>query len=153
MAKKITEKTLKGYVCTNESKYRRAIEGTISRGGKLTGGIEEILNKKLDKCSVGDRLAVYDRLGGNIKKDGVNVKTGSFWDFDNNVRRPTPKVMLQFRIDGDTVELPEGKVMPPILIAKKELDKMKKDKREKADKDRHDTRESRRKHRGRKDDE
>ena len=125
--KKEEGKKLEGYVCVNVAKLDRVINGNMASGGKLEGGIgEDAPEMKI--------LVAYDRLGGLIKKDGIKVKTGSFYDFENKKARTKPEVMLLFTdVTGKVVEVPEGEALPPAVAAaefvEKEKEKAKKDKK------------------------
>lgn len=115
---------LKGYVIQNDSKYRRAVNGSPNAHGELSGGVGE-------KATEGEKLAAYDRLGGLILFNGRKIKTGSFWDFQKNKRVEKPKPIIQIRVDGELFEYPEGKELPLEVKAKETLDKRKKDKKAK----------------------
>ncbi len=97
---------IKGYVLSNPDKVERMLHGTLAREGKLSGGVG-------DEATDEAKLAEYDRLGGLILKDGHKVKTGSFYDFVARKPREKPEVLLVFKdLEGNTVELPEGKDLP-----------------------------------------
>lgn len=113
-------KKLEGYVCVNEEKLNRAIHGSMASGGKLEGGVGEDAPKK-------DILVEYDRLGGLIKKNGIKVKMGSFYDFENKQARTKPNVILLFTdIQGTVVKVPEGEALPPTVAAAQFVEKEKK---------------------------
>jgi len=117
--KKQKEKKLVGYVCVNAEKLDRVINGAMSSGGKLFGGLGEDADEK-------DILAAYDKLAGYIKKDGIKVKTGSFYDFENKKARVKPEVILLFTdVSGTVVEVPEGKALPPKVEAAQFVEKEK----------------------------
>ena len=126
--KKIVKKEgrkLEGYVCVNEAKLDRVINGSMASGGKLEGGLGEGASEK-------DILVAYDKLGGLITKDGIKVKIGSFYDFENKQARSKPEVMLLFTdVTGTVVEVPEGEALPPTVAAAQfiEKEKAKKDKK------------------------
>jgi hypothetical protein len=61
---------IKGYTLVNEIKAEEAV--------RAAGDNEVAI------------LAEYDKRGGLIKKDGVKVENGTFWDFENKVAK-TPK--------------------------------------------------------------
>ena len=63
------------YQLVNDEKLDRAINGNLTQGGKLIGGVG------LDATDE-QILAEYDKLGGLIKKDGLKVKQGCFWDVE-----------------------------------------------------------------------
>lgn len=87
-----------GFQIENAEKLERVIYGTMGRGGELMGG----LGLEADPELV---LAHYDKLAGFITKDGVKVKTGSFWDFKAKAPRSKAEVMFIFNIGGDNVEV------------------------------------------------
>ena len=103
------EDTINGFLLENPDKVRRAIEGSQStyatKFQKLADGYApEVL------------LAAYDRLGGRITKDGVLVKTGSFWDFKNKVARKEPEVIFIAKVDGVEVEVEEEEAKEPVKV-------------------------------------
>lgn len=109
---------VKGYTLVNEEKVERALLGTVTRTGSLTGGVQNA-----DGTFDADRLlAEYDRLGGLVKKGEDKVKMGSFYDFAARKPREKASVMLEFRINGKTVEVAEEAELPSIVKAKKQLD-------------------------------
>ena len=87
-----------GYQLENPEKLERVVMGVLSRAGTLEGGLGLDAEPELV-------LASYDRLAGFITKDGVKVKTGSFWDFKAKAPRKEPQVMFIFNIGGDNVEV------------------------------------------------
>lgn len=103
-----------GYELVNEEKVSRVIGGTQQRGGKLSGG----LGKNADDADV---LAQYDRIGGAITKDGVKVKTGCFWNFEDGEAVKNPKVVFVYRVNGKEIEVPEGG-KKPIAVQAAELE-------------------------------
>jgi hypothetical protein len=125
---------LKGYVIQNDSKYIRAVQGSINAHGELTGGVGE-------KATEGDKLAAYDKLGGLILFGGRKIKTGSFWDFKKNKRVDNPEPIIQIRVDGELFEYPAGKELPLEVKAKETLDKRRKDKKAKEVADKKEKRE------------
>src|SRR3990167_6855503 len=97
---------IKGYVLSSTEKVERMLHGTPGKEGKLQGGVS-------DEATDEAKLAEYDRLGGLILKDGHKVKMGSFYDFAARKPQETPNVLLIFRdVEGNVVELPEGKELP-----------------------------------------
>ena len=102
----LEERSMDGFIAENAEKWNRAVHGSISSEGKLTGGVGEGASELA-------KFAEYDKLGGYITKGGRKVKTGSFYDFDNQVAREEPEVIFIFRdLDGDIVEVPEGEEIP-----------------------------------------
>lgn len=99
---------------TNEDKAHRAIHGNVTRAGQSTGGVGE-------KATEEQILAEYDRLGGHVTLDGDRVKTGSFYDFKSKKPRDPAVVVLQFPINGQTIEVRAGKALPMEVIAYKKI--------------------------------
>jgi hypothetical protein len=114
---------LKEYKCVNAEKMDRAINGSMSSGGRLANGVGM-------KATEGEKLAKYDMYGGLIEnKDGYKVKAGCFWDFKAKKRFAKPEVMLEIRSisTGKIVFHPESKKLTPDLIAGAEEVKAKKE--------------------------
>lgn len=90
----------------NEDKVRRVIEGqTDSRGKKLKG-----LGKGAEAKEI---IVGYDKIGGLIRgKDGAKVKTGCFYDFENQCAFETPKIVYTFIVNGKNVELDSEEEVP-----------------------------------------
>lgn len=110
------------FTVVNAEKWDRAINGTIGREGRLTGGVGE-------KASDEAKLAEYDRLGGLIMKGKNKVKMGSFYDFEARKPRVKPEITFVFRdIDGDEVLVPEGEEIP-LEVKAAEMAKAKKGKK------------------------
>jgi len=110
---------IKGYVLENPDKVERAINGSIGRLGQLINGVGEEASDEL-------KLAAYDRLGGLITKEGRKVKTGCFCDLKASKSLGTavpvenPEVILEFRVDGELVELNADEALPPeVIVAEK----------------------------------
>ncbi len=95
---------INGFELCDSIKLERVLFGTVGRHGYPEGGLGIGVDPEIV-------LANYDRLGGLIKKDGVKVKTGSFWNFDRRVKAPhqKPQVMFLFSIGGETVEVDDPK--------------------------------------------
>lgn len=89
---------INGFQIENAEKLERVVLGVVSRGGVLEGGLGVDAEPELV-------LAHYDKLAGFITKDGVKVKTGSFWDFKARAPRKEPQIMFIFNIGGDNVEV------------------------------------------------
>lgn len=87
-----------GFQIENAEKLERVIMGVVGRGGEAQGGVGLEADPELV-------LALYDKLAGFITKDGVKVKTGSFYDFKLKKPRATPEVNFIFNIGGDNVEV------------------------------------------------
>lgn len=108
------------FVLENDEKVGRALNGTLTRDGKLSGG--------LDKDATDEQiLAAYDKLGGLITKGGLKVKMGSFYDFPDKCPREVAEVTFMAEIEGEIVEVTEdeakavakAKVKTKALKAKK----------------------------------
>lgn len=120
---------IKGFELAGQEKLERVILGKQDSSGHLVGGLglfdEE--GKAVDsegKELNGDLiLALYDKEGGLIKKDGIRIKTGSFWDFRFKRARTEPDIMYNFPVGaGDFVEVRDpselGKAIQTIELAK-----------------------------------
>jgi hypothetical protein len=110
--------TINGFSLVNDEKVNRAIYGTVTGGGKLTGGVG-------DKASPEAVIAEYDRLGGLILKDGEKVKNGSFYDYANRAPRKEAEVLYVTEIDGDIVDVTEEEAKA-IKVAKNKSAEIKK---------------------------
>lgn len=115
---------VKGYELTNPEKVRRVLEGSPSRTGEAVGGI-------MNPDGTYDEdlfLAMYDKLGGGIRKNGDTVKMGSFYDFAKRAKREVPAVVLTFRINGEIVDVREEEETPAIVKAAQVIAKQAKEK-------------------------
>lgn len=121
-----------GYDLSDESKFHRAINGSISRGGKLEGGVSEDASDEL-------KLAAYDRLAGLIKKGTRTIKYGCFCDIEesklrnNTIAYEDPAIIFIHRdADGNEYEFDEDEEEPEEVkldnIAKKNKSKVERDK-------------------------
>lgn len=111
---------IKGFELVNEEKVERAINGTItSLNEKIGGIIAEDGTYDEDEL-----LAEYDKLGGLITRGEDRVKTGSFYDFANKRPRKEPKIMFIYNINGKVVEVEDGKELPGLVRAAKELERL-----------------------------
>lgn len=103
-----------GFELGNQDKLVRAAEGSATSDGGLSGGVgyddQDLL------------LATYDKLGGLITKNGLKVKTGSFFDFKANAPKSEPEVIFLVKVADEFVEVPEGEAMPIEVEAQKILD-------------------------------
>lgn len=120
---------VKGYELTNQDKVRRVLEGSPSRTGEAVGGILQP-DGAYDEDLL---LAMYDKIGGGIRKNGDMVKIGSFYDFARKAKREVPAVVLTFRINGEVVDVAEEAEAPAIVkaartLAKQAVDKVSKKK-------------------------
>lgn len=91
-------RNINGFVLENPDKLERVVHGNMGRAGVMEGGLGEGASPELI-------LAHYDKLAGYITKDGVKIKTGSFWDFKGKCPRKTPELMYIFNIGGDKIEV------------------------------------------------
>lgn len=89
---------INGFQIENAEKLERVVMGVVSRAGTLEGGLGLDADPELV-------LANYDKLAGFITKDGVKIKTGSFWDFKAKAPRKEPQIMFIYNIGGDNVEV------------------------------------------------
>lgn len=94
-----------GFKLENSDKIERVVNGDMGRSGTLEGGLGEEEARKNPSLV----LARYDKIAGYITKDGIKVKTGSFWDFKLKAPRKEPEVMFIFNIGGDRVEVDDPK--------------------------------------------
>lgn len=104
MSQQIGEFTLK-----NDEKVNRAVNGSLTRDGKLAGGVGVAPNAQTATAEELDAhdlkvLAEYDKLGGHIDKGGLKVQSGSFYDFRNRRPHVEPKVTFLINVDGEIVE-------------------------------------------------
>lgn len=81
----ISPKEFGGYELYSHDKLDRVFNGVTGEHGLLTGGIGK--DAPLEQI-----LAEYDKLGGLIKKDGLKLATGSFYDFRNKKAREIPSL-------------------------------------------------------------
>lgn len=99
------ETVVNGFEMRNPDKLERVVMGNMGRAGVLEGGLtEEVAIKNPELV-----LAHYDKLAGYITKDGIKIKTGSFWDFKGKAPRKVPEVMYIFSIGADKVEVADPK--------------------------------------------
>lgn len=89
---------IKGFTLENQNKINRVIQGNLGRDGAMEGGLGE----GADEDAI---LAEYDRMGGYITKDGMAIKTGSFYDFKNRKAFDKPKPIYIFNIGGEKIEV------------------------------------------------
>ena len=89
------------YDLVHEGKLRRAIEGTVVSGGKVLPGVGP-------EASDAEIVAEYDRLGGLIRKDGLKVKTGCFYDFEEKKAFEKPELSFEISIDESIVDVSEA---------------------------------------------
>jgi hypothetical protein len=119
--------TVKGYELLNADKVLRVLEGSPTTTGVIEGGIMQS-DGTFDEDEL---LAMYDKLGGAIKKNGDTVKLGSFYDFKLKAPRKTPQVVLTFRINGQVVDVAEEAETPAIVKAARVLEAQEVEKKEK----------------------
>ncbi|MCK9393591.1 hypothetical protein M0Q03_02190 [bacterium] len=115
-------KVINGFVLENEDKIERAIYGSTADKGQLKGGLVEKY-PIVDEIPEEELLVAYDKIGGLITKDGLKVKTGSFYDLKTKSARKEPEVLFIDRIDGQEVELDESeaKAMKKVKVKSDEL--------------------------------
>lgn len=87
----------------NEEKLNRAISGSMTRGGVLSGGVGE-------NASDEAILAAYDKLGGLILKDDCKVKSGCFYDFEKKCAKEKVELVFVEELDGELVEMSEDEI-------------------------------------------
>ena len=105
-----------GFQLENPDKIARVIHGDMGRSGGLEGGMGEEEAEKNPELV----LARYDKIAGYITKDGVKIKTGSFWDFKKKCPREKPEVLYIFNIGGTKVEVDDpSKLAQAISTVKK----------------------------------
>lgn len=114
---------VKGYKLENPDKIQRALHGSPNDKGMPVGGVANA-----EGSFDGDALlAEYDRIGGFISnKDGDKVRTGSFYDFANRKPREKADVELEFKVNGETVFIKEGKELPGMVRAVRQVEEEKK---------------------------
>lgn len=101
------------YTLVNDEKIDRAVNGSMTRGGMLTGGV----GRNADEDVL---LSKYDELGGLIMKGKLKVKTGSFFDFKEKKTRLEPKVLFEMSMNGRVMVVDESKASA-LQLAKDEL--------------------------------
>lgn len=100
------------YELVNDEKLDRAINGNLTQGGKLIGGVGlEATDKQI--------LAEYDKLGGLIKKNGLKVKQGCFWDVEEKKAFKDPEVSFEISMDQSLVDVTEDEAMAIDKVNKK----------------------------------
>lgn len=119
MAAKKKEMVVDDFILANDTKVRRAIEGTVTREGRLEGGVGANADPALIR-------AHYDRLGGLILKGDRKVKSGSFWDFEKNMPRETPDVVFEHRTASG--ELVEFRGEEPVEVKAEKITRARKEK-------------------------
>lgn len=127
------------FVLENDEKVNRAVEGSMTRQGALVNGIgkfevkppvvvdgKEVKLSEKEQKEAYDKLllAHYDKLGGYITKDGVKVKTGSFYDFKNKTPRFAPELTFIAEVEGELIEVTEDEAKA-IKVAKKKTSDIK----------------------------
>lgn len=106
------------YVLVNEEKAQRALNGSVTDRGRMIGGVKD----EEGKFKVKDIITEYDRLGGLIELEGDVVAMGSFFDFETRKPRKTPRIRIQYKINGKIIEVDEGSKTPGIVRAAKQLE-------------------------------
>lgn len=126
---------IQGFELVNDEKIERAQHGTITRGGVLTGGLDQLvregkLSREDNEAYETALLAEYDRLGGLVMKNGVKVKTGSFWDIKLKVMRPEPQLSYMIEVEEEIMEVDEEEALA-LKAAKEKVKKLKEKKSKK----------------------
>ena len=111
------------YELVNDEKLDRAINGTIGKGGAMTGGVGQ-------GAADGAILAEYDRLGGLIQKNGLKVATGAFWDCEKKKPAENPNPVFEVVVEGSIVDVTESEAAA-LDTAKKKRDELKAEAKEK----------------------
>jgi hypothetical protein len=111
---------IKGFELVNEEKVERAINGTVNSLNEKIGGIIA----EDGTYDENELLAEYDKLGGLITKEGDRVKTGSFYDFRNKKMLSKPNIVFIYNVNGKIVEVEDGKELPGIVKAARELERI-----------------------------
>ncbi len=113
---------INGFILENQDKINRVIQGHLGRSGEMEGGLGE-------SASPETILAHYDKMAGHITKDGIKIKTGSFWDFKGKKPHKEPQVKYLFNVSGDILEVNDPSELAQALQvlngakAKKEVEK------------------------------
>lgn len=110
---------VKGFTLVNPEKVDRAIFGAVNGEGNYVGGI--VSDRDTGEYAPEALLAEYDRLGGLILKRKDKVKTGSFYNFKTKQPRREPEIVFVYRVNGQMVEVPDGKELPGVVKAAKIL--------------------------------
>lgn len=105
---------INGFQLENEEKLNRVVNGVVGRAGVPQGGLGVDAKPELV-------LAHYDKLAGYITKDGVKIKTGSFWDFKAQKPRTEPDIKFIFNVGGDKVEVDDPKNLAEAISTLQEV--------------------------------
>ena len=113
-----------GYTIVNAEKFERAVNGSMTQGGVLQGGVGE-------KASDKEKLAEYDRLGGLVLKGKYKVKMGCFYDFAKKAPFAEPKVIFSVRVNDKEMLIDESGEIPlearaAVIQEERKLEEMKK---------------------------
>jgi hypothetical protein len=126
---------IKEFTLINAEKLGRALNGSQRSDGNFFGGVgngayfedgawkrngAELEEKEIDALESAI-LAEYDRLGGLIKKNEDKVETGSFYNFKARKPHDKPAIIFTYKINGKTVQVPDGKELPGEVKAAKIL--------------------------------
>lgn len=109
---------VKGFTLVNEDKVERALNGFMNADNARVGGVTQEDGTYDDDAL----LAEYDKLGGLIKKGDDKVKTGSFFDAKRKQPREKPQVVFIYRVNGQEIEVADGKELPGIVKAARILE-------------------------------
>ena len=114
------------YTLVNDEKVQRALVGTPTRLGQLSGGLQSRPDWSTLKQEEKDKilLAEYDKLGGLITKGGLKVSSGTFWDFKQKGLKDKPSETFEMNIEGDIIAISEDEAKA-IDSAKKKVAEIK----------------------------
>jgi hypothetical protein len=119
--------TVKGFTMMNPDKIRHALYGDENESASAFKGIADA-DGSYDEDLL---LATCDKFGGLIKKGSDKVKTGSFWDIKGKKAHATPKVVFEYNINGDIIEVAADEEAPKIVQAAKLAEEVKAEKKSK----------------------
>ena len=108
------------YLLENEEKLGRAINGCVGRAGLLNGGLAEKIRKgelkpveeqtKEEKVAYeAALLAEYYKLGGLITKNGLKVKSGTFWNSKKRKAEENPDPKFIINIEDEILKMMKKK--------------------------------------------
>lgn len=95
------------FVLKNAEKFERAVHGSLTRTGTLSGGVGDApSNQDSEEFKKWESavLAEYDKLGGLIVKNGLIVKIGAFYNFVKKQPQLDPHPSFIINVDGENVE-------------------------------------------------
>ena len=120
------------YELQNEEKLGRVLEGTLTGKGQLVGGLTKLpdWNEKSEEEKGQMILVEYDRLGGLVLKEGLKVKTGTFYNIKLKKANEEIVDVYEESIDGELIEVDEEEAKA-LKTAKKKTAEIKKKKAKK----------------------